>query len=132
MIQLTLKAKHLRLITYLLQNRNATEVFRVLSEIKDKVTAEVADSDEVTVNVTAAEVIDAYNQLTNLQEGLAAEINKEMDYMIRPQIETGVASTDEAVAMQWGELYTAVAASKATMAADLQSRIEAGRQFLEQ
>lgn len=130
MIQLTLKAKHLRLITYLLKNRNATEVFRVLSEIKDKVTADLPDTDDVTVNVTAVEVIDAYNQLTNLQEGLAAEINKEMDYMIRPQIETGVALPDEAVAAQWLDLYNAVAASKATMAADLQNRIEEGKQFL--
>lgn len=126
MINITLKARHFRFIAYLLKETLATHVFRVLNEIKSKVPNEALDTDDIEVQAKVSELTFLYPILTNLSEGLAADINKEMDLMLRPQIEAGVLSENP----EWIEVATFITTEKTRKADALQSYINDGKSFL--
>lgn len=128
MITINLKAKHYRLIAQLLKGIVIQDVFRIVKEIQSKVTSTYADDDPVSVDVYPNEISYVYPLLSILSEGEAAEINKEMDYMLRPQIETGIGNNDA----EWVEVGTKIQEHKQRMQQSLQARIDEGRQFLEQ
>lgn len=126
-IDITLKAKHLRFIAYLLKSVVAQDVFSLLMEIKIKVTDEVDNEDEISINVTADDFIKVYPLLSEEKEGMVAEINKEMDYILRPQIMNGLGGDNAA---EWGKIGVFVQNSKEKYAATLAGHIEEGKQFL--
>lgn len=129
MLTITLKARHLRLIAFLLKNIIANDVFRVLNEIKTKLSSDALDDDDVTLNVARTEIEFVYPLLSELSEGMVAEINKEMDHMLLPQVATGIESEGETPG-DWTTLYQFILNHKARMAGQLQLRIDQGKSFL--
>jgi hypothetical protein len=125
MININLKAKHYRLIAYLLKNIAAYQVFNILSTIKNSVSNEAKDTDEI-ISVDPKELTFVYPILSNMKEGEAAEINKEMDYMLRPQMEAGIISGNQ----EWGYVAQFIQNHKDSYKDQLQKYIDEGKEFL--
>jgi hypothetical protein len=128
MINITLKAKHYRLIIQLLKEIVVQDVFRMVREIHDHVLTTLGDDEDVEISVTAEEIAYVYPRISALSEGEVAEINKEMDYMLRPQLEAGIAANNA----EWIEIATQITEHKTRMAQARQARIDEGKSFLEQ
>lgn len=126
MINVTLKVKHYRLIAYLLKNKAAEEVIDILSVLKQNVTSSLDDSEEVTVTIDSDSIIKVYPLLSNLKEGEAAEINKEMDYMLRPQVEEGLSKNED----EWIHVGSFIYNHKQDYQKVLQTYINRGKDFL--
>lgn len=93
MVNIQLKAKHFYFITYQLRNSSINQYFSLISRIKT-VLASNSDFDALfSVSTSPTEVITMYRTLTVLPEGVANQINIEMDNLLLPQIVSGV--TDE-------------------------------------
>ena len=126
MITIKLKAKHFRFIANLLKSIVAADVFDVLAELKKKVTPDLADDADVEVEVKHTSLIFIYPKLSELPEGRVAELNKEMDYMLRPQIGAGVQSGSP----EWYEVYQNIDALKRRNSDQTQLEIDNGKSFL--
>lgn len=126
MINITLKAKHYRLIAYLLKNIAAYEVFDILSAIKNGVSPTSLDSDEITISIKPENLTYVYPLLSDMKEGEVAEINKEMDYMLRPQIEAGMMNNEN----EWVYVGTYIYNHKIKYQTKLQNYINQGKDFL--
>jgi hypothetical protein len=96
MVNIQLKAKHFYFVTYQLRNSSINQYFSLISRIKT-VLAGNSDFDALfSVSASPTEVITMYRTLTVLPEGVANQINIEMDNLLLPQIVSGV--TDEQTA----------------------------------
>lgn len=125
-VSVSLKAKHFRLITYVLKYIVASDVFDVLAEIKNKVPDTADDEDVIEIQVVPEKLVYIYPILSEKSEGLVSEINKEMDYMLRPQMEAGLSENDD----NWIFIATSIQALKTRNAIMLHSHIDEGKRFL--
>lgn len=125
-MNITLKAKHYRLIACILKRIVASDSFNILAELKNKVSNTALDDDIIQTTVNPKDLIFVYPKLSELNEGLSAEINKEMDYMLRDQMIAGVIANDT----EWIEVKDFITQHKAKYTNMLQSLIDEGKLFL--
>ena len=89
MITIQLKARHLHFIHGLLKDKSLSEwsgfLTRKLQAVENKTDEELCD-----IQTTPNELTTVYNILTTQPEGEAARINKEMDDLLKQQLEIKV------------------------------------------
>jgi hypothetical protein len=104
MITIQLKARHLHFIHGLLKDKSLSEwsgfLTRKLQAVENKTDEELCD-----MQTTPSELSTVYNILTVQPEGVAARINKEMDDLLKQQLEIKVPEEiNSGVTGQPGEL----------------------------
>jgi hypothetical protein len=96
MVNIQLKAKHFYFVTYQLRNSSINQYFSLISRIKTVLSGNTDFDALFTVSASSAEVITMFKTLTILPEGVANQINTEMDDLLLPQIVLGVADEQAA------------------------------------
>jgi len=91
MVNIELKAKHFYFVTYQLRNSSINQYFSLISRIKTVLVGNTDLNALFSVSASPTEVITMYRTLTVLPEGVANQINIEMDDLLLPQIVLGVA-----------------------------------------
>jgi len=91
MVNIQLKAKHFYFVTYQLRNSSINQYFSLISRIKTVLAGNTDLNALFSVSASPTEVITMYRTLTVLPEGVANQINIEMDDLLLPQIVLGVA-----------------------------------------
>jgi hypothetical protein len=89
MITIQLKARHLHFIHGLLKDRSLSEWGGFLSR-KTQAVENKTDEELCDMQTTPYELISAYKILTIQPEGVTARINKEMDDLLKQQLEIKV------------------------------------------
>lgn len=90
MINVKLKARHYRLITYLLKSVVAESVFTTLNNIKASVLPNMADTELINVDISVEELVSVYQMLSIQNEGVFADINNDMKILLLQQINKGI------------------------------------------
>jgi len=96
MVNIQLKAKHFYFVTYQLRNSSINQYFSLISRIKTVLSGNTNLYALFTVSASPTEVITMFKTLTILPEGVANQINTEMDDLLLPQIVLGVADEQAA------------------------------------
>lgn len=111
----------------LLKDVVATQVFRVLSEFKSKLTLETEDDDLITISATVAEFSFVYPLLSSKPEGLLAEMNREMDATLLTQMMEGLSGDNAA---EWNQIMEFITAHKGNYLIQLDNMIQNGKDFI--
>lgn len=89
MITIQLKAKHLHFIQGLLKDKSLSEwsgfLSRKIQAVQNKTDEELCDMETTVVELTTV-----YNIITTQSEGVTARINKEMDDLLKQQLDIKV------------------------------------------
>lgn len=128
MINLTLKAKHLFFIAELLTDTVIRDNFRLMNEVKTKLSEIYTGDDDidVTCEILVEEFLMVFDRLSRLPEGQVTNINAEMLDMLTPQIGSGIQSGNE----EWLAVYQGVELIRNDNKLVTDNRIARGKQFL--
>lgn len=127
MITITLKAKHLYFITANIMWNSISDYGGLVNEIKAK-TANVADTDDVSVDVSGTQVASLYATFAQKPEGQVNRINTEMNEMILPQVTAEVSKPNPDP--EWVALANSITATREGNWNVTTVQIEMGKQFL--
>lgn len=126
MVSIELKVNHLQLIAYAIKDLPASDVYRLLMEIKNNVSNFVDKEAIVSINVTANEIIFVYSVLSELPEGVVSGINKEMAELLLKQIMEKLPEPGE----EFSKIYAGITGIKENKAIRLAEYLESGTDFL--
>jgi hypothetical protein len=125
MIQVELKAKHYFLIADILFGTAAYVSFATLEKIKTACQG-LQDDDTATVEIDVPTFISVFSILTQKPEGSYNNVNTEMMDMLTPQIQAGVADSNE----EWISLGEQVTAIRTTNLEVVTNSIQNGKNKL--
>lgn len=125
MITVTLKRKHLLLVLGHQLDTTLRDSLSTANKIIS-VCANKQDNDDVQIEIEWDKMWQSYNIMTNLPSGAYKTVNTEMETMLTPQIQAGVAVQDP----EWIEFATKLTALKQQQAAVVPQQIQSVKEKL--